>query len=87
MPKDETEAVAEKSFIGRVAVITLGKSSKDNPAQAKLTDKFGTTHYMMVEPDIEGDEFQKGDQILIVKQTSSGYKVINNSMSVLQDTE
>lgn len=87
MPKDETEAVAEKSFIGRVAIITLGKASKNSPAQAKVKDKFGTTHYVMVEPDIEDEEFHKGDQVLIVKQTSSGYKAIQNPMAALEDMD
>ncbi len=87
MPKDETEAVAEKSFIGRVAIITLGKASKNSPAQAKVKDKFGATHYVMVEPDIEDEEFHKGDQVLIVKQTSSGYKAIQNPMAALQDLD
>ncbi|MCP3928825.1 MAG: YqiJ family protein [Bacteroidetes bacterium] len=87
MPKDETEAVAEKSFIGRVAVITIGKATKNNPAQAKLKDKFGTTHYAMVEPDIENEEFVQGDQVIIVKQTSAGYKAIHNSTAALQDID
>jgi hypothetical protein len=87
MPKDETEAVTEKSFIGRVAVITLGKATKNNPAQAKLRDKFGTTHYVMVEPDMEDESFQQGDQVLIVSQTSSGYKAIHNPLAALQDIE
>ncbi len=87
MPKDETEAVDEKSFIGRVAVITLGKATKNNSAQAKLKDKFSTTHYLMVEPDIDDEEFNQGDQVLIVKQTSSGFKAIHNSVSALQETD
>ncbi len=87
MPKDETEAVDEKSFIGRVAVITLGKATKNSPAQAKLKDKFSTTHYVMVEPDIDDEEFGQGDQVLIVKQTSAGYTAIHNSVSALQDID
>ena len=87
MPKDETEAVDEKSFIGRVAVITLGKATKNSPAQAKLKDKFSTTHYVMVEPDVKDEEFGQGDQVLIVKQTSSGYTAIHNSVSALQDID
>ena len=87
MPKDETEAVAEKSFIGRVAVITLGKAFKNNPAQGKLKDKFGTTHYVMIEPDIEDEEFSQGDHVLIVKQTNAGYKGIQNSTAALQNID
>lgn len=85
MPKDETEAVTEKSFIGLIATISLGKASAGKPAQAKLRDKFGTTHYIMIEPDLEGTEFRQGDQVLIVKQTGTGFKAIENDHSVLQD--
>ncbi len=38
MPSDETEAVSEQSFIGRIAVITLGAATLGSPAEAKLTD-------------------------------------------------
>lgn len=85
MPKDETEAVSEKSFIGRVAVITLGRAEKGKPAQAKLRDKFGTTHYIMVEPDLEDESFQQGDPVLIVRQTGAGFTGILNSVSALND--
>ena len=87
IPKNETEVIAEKSFIGRTAVIILGKASKNSPAQAKFKDKFGTTHYVMIEPDIEDEEFVHGDHVLIVKQTSIGYKAIQNPTTALQDIE
>ncbi|MCP3940475.1 MAG: YqiJ family protein [Desulfobacteraceae bacterium] len=87
MPKDETEAITEKSFIGRVAVITLGRATKNNSAQAKFKDKFGTAHYLMVEPDMDDEEFNQGDQVLIVSQTSSGFKAIGNSIGALQDMD
>lgn len=87
IPKDETSAVSEKSFIGRVAVITLGKAVQGNPAQAKLKDEFGTTHYFMVEPDLPDTEFNQGESILIVKQTRSGFKAIRNSNPVLMGND
>ncbi|VEN74408.1 conserved membrane hypothetical protein [Candidatus Desulfarcum epimagneticum] len=83
MPKDETQAVEEKSFIGRVAVITLGKASPGKPAQAKLKDQFGTWHYVMIEPDIENEEFQQGEKTLIVRRKNSGFKAIRNKISAL----
>ncbi len=87
IPKDETDAVSEKSFIGRMAIITLGKASFGSPAQAKLKDQFGTTHYLMIEPDVKDLEFKQGDQVLIVKQTSSGFKAIRNENSALLNTD
>ena len=79
IPKDETEAVSEKSFVGCVATITIGTASKGKPAQAKLRDRLGNTHYVMVEPDIDGQFFETGSEVLIVMQTGSVFTAIANS--------
>ncbi|MCG8375123.1 MAG: YqiJ family protein, partial [Chlorobiales bacterium] len=62
-PKEETEVVSEKSYIGKVAYITLGRASEGSPAEAKFQDHYGTTHYVMVEPDVEGESFEQGDDV------------------------
>lgn len=51
LPKDETTAVSGASLIGHQATIVLGYASINSPAQAKLVDAHGQTHYVMVEPD------------------------------------
>jgi hypothetical protein len=85
MPKDETEAVAETSFIGRIAVITLGNASPGNPAEAKLRDKFGQTHYVMVEPDESDERFENGTQVVLVNQQGAIFKAIRNKSDALVD--
>jgi len=85
MPKDETEAVAETSFIGRIAVITLGNASPGNPAEAKLRDKFGQTHYVMVEPDVSDERFENGTQVVLVRQQGAIFKAIQNKSDALVD--
>lgn len=85
MPKDETEAVAETSFIGRIAVITLGNASPGNPAEAKLRDKFGQTHYVMVEPDVSDERFENGTQVVLVRQQGATFKAIRNKSDALVD--
>lgn len=85
IPKDETDAVSEKSFIGRTASIVLGKASQGKPAQAKLTDHYGTTHYLMVEPDLKEDVFEAGTSVLLVSQSGSVFKAILNTNPALTD--
>lgn len=85
MPQDETDAVSEASFIGRTATIVLGKARCGSPAQAKLKDQHGTTHYIMVEPDIENSEFESGTSVLIVSHGGSVYKVILNTNPALSE--
>jgi hypothetical protein len=76
MPKDETEAVGQASFIGREAIITLGSASTHNPAQGRVKDKFGYSHYVMIEPDNEDQTFLQGEKVLVVRQAGSTFFAI-----------
>jgi hypothetical protein len=83
MPKDETEAVSEKSFIGLVAVVTTGKAGMGSPAQGKLTDRYGQAHYVMIEPDEAGEEFLQGAEVLLVSRHGATFKAIRNTSAAL----
>lgn len=85
MPKDETDAVSEASFVGRVAVITLGSARHGSPAEARLKDEHGQVHYVMVEPDSVNEEFEQGSSVLLVKQESAAFKAIRNTNDALID--
>ena len=85
MPKDETDAVAEKSFIGLIAVITLGTARSGSPAQGKLKDRHGQAHYVMIEPDVAKEEFSQGTEVLLVRQKGSVFTAIQNTSTVLGD--
>lgn len=72
---DETESVGRSSFVGRVAVITIGEAAAGSPAEARFSDEFGTTHYVMVEPD-DGETFTQGEQVLLVEERGANFRVI-----------
>lgn len=73
--KDETQVVSTSSFVGSIATITLGKASQGQAAEARLTDAYGTTHYLMVEPD-SNDIFEKGDRVLLIEKKGSTFMCI-----------
>lgn len=75
-PKDETSAVSDASFVGRVATITIGTAKQGSAAEAKLQDQFGQTHYIMVVPDNDEDSFSQGEQVLLVRKTHAVFTVI-----------
>ncbi|VFQ42729.1 YqiJ family protein [Desulfoluna butyratoxydans] len=85
LPRDETEVISEKSYIGKVARITLGRAEVSSPAQAKLKDRYGTTHYIMVEPDEESQVLEQGDAVLIVEQKGAVFRAILNTCEELED--
>lgn len=76
MPKSETSAVSTDTFIGRVAVVTLGTASVGSPAQAKLHDEHNQVHYVMVEPDQGIGDIQQGEKLLLIEKVKANYRGI-----------
>jgi hypothetical protein len=78
IPKDETTAVSEQTLIGRAGVIVTGTARQGFAAQVKVKDQFGNAHYLMVEPDVAGEEFEEGSEVLIVKKQGAIFRGIRN---------
>ncbi len=74
MPKDETAAVSAQSLLGRNAVILAGTAKAGSPAQAKVHDQHGLAHYLLAEPEQEGDIFAAGEQVVLVSQQGAVFK-------------
>ena len=68
MPQDETSAVTLNSLIGKRGQITDGKASRGSPARARVRDRFGHAHYVMVEPHEDASEIASGDDFLLVRR-------------------
>ncbi|MEL6964311.1 MAG: OB-fold-containig protein, partial [Pseudomonadota bacterium] len=73
------------SFVGRVATITLGSARLGQPAQAKLQDQHGQTHYVMVEPDRQDITFEQGSRVLLVARARGVFRAIKNKNNALID--
>jgi hypothetical protein len=68
MPGDETTAVDIESLVGRRAIITTGRASAVNAARARVLDRHGMAHHVMVEPHEAGSEMLEGDELLLVRR-------------------
>lgn len=79
LPRDETEAVSSESFIGSEAIITIGVSKRGRPAEARLYDRWGKAHYVLVEPERPEDEFSAGSAVLLISQHEHIFRAIDNS--------
>ena len=87
MPKEETEAVSTRSFVGKVAVVIGGVARRDVPAQAKLRDVHGQTHYVLVEPDEPDQAFEQGTEVILTDQKSGiRFTAIRNESDLLSST-
>lgn len=85
LPRDESEAVSSDSFLGCEAEITIGTARRGQPAQAKVRDKFGKSHYVLVEPDVEADSFVAGSRVLLLKRHEHIFRVIEGAGVELND--
>jgi hypothetical protein len=82
-PKEESEAVSRGSFIGKIAIILRGEAMAGRPAEAKLKDTHGATHYLLVEPDEENERFVAGNEVLIVGKAGAVFRAIPNPSPAL----
>ncbi|KAF0811149.1 hypothetical protein A167_00181 [Alcanivorax sp. S71-1-4] len=87
LPRDETNAVSPDTFIGRTAVLVGGNASRALPAQARLTDEFGTTHYVLVVPDDTDGVLPSGSLVLLVARLGNGRfsAIINPNQALAGD--
>lgn len=75
LPKDETTAIHSDELIGRTALIILGEARPNYPAQAKVLDQFGQTHYILVEPELN-ITFSQGQKVILTQKTVNGFQAI-----------
>ncbi len=83
LPREETDAVSSDTFVGRIAEIVRGEARMGAPAEAKLADGHGQTHYILVEPDEGGVAFAAGAEILITEQHGAVFRGVLNANSAL----
>lgn len=83
LPRGGSEAVSAESFIGRVATVLAGEARSGAPAEARVKDAYGQTHYVRVEPDVETEIFEKGAEALIVSRKGSVYRAVRNPSAAL----
>jgi len=75
LPNETTEVVSTDSFIGKRAIILDPNAKRDLPARAKMTDVYGSNHYIRVEPLGENDTFVEGDEVIIMEKSKSIFYV------------
>ncbi len=78
IPKDETSAVSELSLLGRSGEVIQGLAREGMAAQAKVRDVHGHMHYVMVEPDLAGETFAEGSDVLLVRKVGARFKCLRN---------
>lgn len=83
IPREETTAIMLDALIGQEAEIVIGRPTKGCPARARVLDHYGQTHYVMVEPDNEGQTFVEREKVILVRQETDGFRAITRGDAYL----
>lgn len=77
LPRDHSTAVPIESLVGGTAQIVIGRATAGSPARARAQDAHGQVHYVMVEPDGAGQQFEEGERVLLIRREGDGFRAIS----------
>ena len=78
MPRDHTTAVSLDMLVGGHARIVTGTARTGSPARARAEDHHGQVHYVMVEPDNDGQRLEEGEAVLLVRRDGPVFRAISH---------
>ncbi|MGX9355153.1 OB-fold-containig protein [Roseobacteraceae bacterium S113] len=77
LPKSESQAISERSMGRRKGVITQGTAARGRPAEVKITDGYGNSHYLRAEPLDDNETLAAGTEVLVLRHRPSGqYRLV-----------
>lgn len=77
LPQDHSTAIPLEELVGRSAQIVIGRATPGMPARARVDDRHGQPHYVMVEPDNPDQSFEEGEQVLLVRRARDGFRAVS----------
>ena len=87
LPRDETTAIELDELVGRRAAIVTGRARQGSPARARVEDRHGQAHYVMVEPNAPTEIFEEGEEVLLVRREAQGFRAIGSGTFRLPGVE
>ncbi len=77
LPKTETSAMSKNHLGRRRGVISQGTAARGRPAEVRVLDRNGNTHYLRAEPLRDDQEFPAGTEVLVMRKgLNEGYRLV-----------
>lgn len=77
IPKSESSALSERALGRRKGIVSQGTAARGKPAEVRVTDGYGNTHYLRAEPLRDDEQIPQGSEVLVMRQARSGdYRLI-----------
>ncbi|MEX0285316.1 MAG: OB-fold-containig protein [Paracoccaceae bacterium] len=72
IPKTETEALSERHLGRRRGVISQGTAARGRPAEVRVIDRYGNTHYLRAEPLRDTARIPQGSEVIVLRHRRDG---------------
>ncbi len=77
LPKTESQSLSERHLGRRAGVVTQGTAARGRPAEVRVTDRFGNTHYLRAEPLRDDAQIPQGTEVLVLRhRLEDGYFLV-----------
>jgi hypothetical protein len=77
IPRDESYAVSDTDFVGKVAEVSVGPLDQGLPGRVRLKDVFGNWHTVAARASTDSDALPVGASVLLVDRDAKGFIAIS----------
>lgn len=77
IPRDETYAVSDADFVGKVAVVAVGPLDQGLPGRVRLKDVFGNWHTVSARASPDSQALPVGASVLLVDRDARSFVAIS----------
>jgi hypothetical protein len=77
IPRDETYAVSDADFVGKVAVVSIGPLDQGLPGRVRLKDVFGNWHTVPARASPDSQPLPVGASVLLVDRDARSFTAIS----------
>jgi hypothetical protein len=77
IPRDETYAVSESDFVGKVAMVSIGPLDQGLPGRVRLKDVFGNWHTVAARASLDSAPLPVGASVLLVDRDTKSFIAIS----------
>ena len=87
IPRDETYAVSEADFVGKVAVVAIGPLDQGLPGRVRLKDVFGNWHTVAARASLDSGTLPVGASVLLVDRDARSFIAITAPADLIASSD
>lgn len=84
IPRDETYAVSDADFVGKVAVVSIGPLDQGLPGRVRLNDVFGNWHTVSARASPSSQALPVGASVLLVDRDAKCFIAISAPADLIE---